>query len=253
MSTVPTTQPAASPAAGGKAPIRVLFIGNSQMMVCELPRMIKALAESAPADFPRIEIGQSLGGGMTLKRHWDMGDKRGTPRGMIAQGKWDYVVIQEIYRATRQDFEPYAALFDEAINKAGAKTILFASASVTKLYPPANSHSYPESTKALNDMQIKFGRKMNVTVAAAGYAWMKYLGPNPTEQQVLDLYAKDGGHPGQKGSYIYACLLYATITGKNPVGLTSEFKDIRGGIAIDKDQAAKMQAAAWEQYQESGK
>jgi hypothetical protein len=77
---------------------------------------------------------------------------------------------------------------------------------------------------------------------------MKYLGANPSEAQLLDLYDPDKGHPGPKGTYIYACLLYACITGLNPAGLTSEFKDIRDGIFITKDEAEKMQKAAWEQY-----
>ena len=80
---------------------------------------------------------------------------------------------------------------------------------------------------------------------------MKYLGSEPTEEQMLDLYHKDKGHPGAKGTYIYACLLYAVITNKTPEGLVREFPTIKGGIVIPKDEATKMQKAAWEQYQES--
>lgn len=246
--TAPETGPTPQmqPIATGEALVRVLFIGNSQLMVCELPQMIKVMAESAPADLPRIEVGQVLAGGASLKTHWETG-----AGAIIAAGKWDYVVIQEIFSANQPDFEKYAALFDEAIRKAGAKTVLFATASITKHYSAA--YAYPDSFKALNDMQLAFGRRMNIPVAAAGYAWLRYLGPNASDQQLLDLYAKDKGHPGQKGSYIYACLLYAVITGRNPAGLTGEFKNIGEGITIAKDQAANMQKAAWEQYLESGR
>ncbi len=106
-------------------------------------------------------------------------------------------------------------------------------------------------------MQVSFGKISGITVAAAGYAWMKYLGPNPSEEQLLDLYHKDKGHPGYKGSYIYACLLYAVITDKNPVGLTSKFPNNvianGSGILIGKEEAAKMQKAAWDQYLENSK
>jgi hypothetical protein len=227
-----------------EAPIRVLFIGNSQLMVCELPQMIEAMAESAPADLPRIKVGQFLAGGASLKTHWEAG-----AIASITGGKWDYVVIQEMFSAGRHDFEKYAALFDEAIKKAGAKTVLFATASVTKHYSTAYGH--PDSSKVLNDTQISLGKRMNIPIAAAGYAWMRYLGPNPSDEEVFDLYAEDKGHPGQKGSYIYACLLYAVITRQNPAGLTSEFKSICGGISIAREQAAKMQKAAWEQYLEN--
>ena len=95
--------------------------------------------------------------------------------------------------------------------------------------------------------------KKEIPVAAAGYAWMKYLGPHPSEAQLWDLYHKDRGHPGPKGTYIYACLLYACITGRNPAGLASEFKDIQDGIFISRQEATRMQKAAWEQYLENSK
>jgi hypothetical protein len=140
--------------------LKVLFVGNSQMSACDLPRMVRLMADSAPADRPRLETGQALLMGGTLQSYWDAGEKPGTARALIATGRWDYVVI-------------------------------------------------------------------------------------------LDLYHPDKGHPGFKGTYIYACLLYACITGLNPEGLAAEFKDIAGGIAIAKEEAVKMQKAAWEQYLEN--
>jgi len=82
---------------------------------------------------------------------------------------------------------------------------------------------------------------------------MKFLGPDPSEEQLLDLYDKDRGHPGPKGIYFYACLLYACLTGCNPGGFVSEFKDIRDGVFISREEAANMQEAAWQQYLENSK
>jgi hypothetical protein len=231
-----------------QSPLKVLFIGNSQMQCYDLPRMIGLMSESAPAGVTRIEAGRALLGGKGLKGFWEVGEGPGSPRAMIAAGKWDYVVVQEIYRPQEQEFVDYAGRFDDAIRKAGSKTILFATASVSEHY--GRSFRYPESFKTLNDMQIAFGAKRRIPVAAAGYAWMRYLGPHPSEQQRLDLYHPDQGHPGAKGTYLYACLLYAVITGKSPEGLASEFKTIRGGIAIPREEAARMQKAAFEQYLE---
>jgi hypothetical protein len=224
--------------------MKILFIGNSQMYSYDLPQMVQILSESAPVDYPRIEIGRVTVGGATLKTHWDAGDGPGTPRGLIAGERWDWVVLQEIFNATQPDFETYAARFDDAIRKSSAQTILFATANVTQHYNAA--FRYPDSFRSLNDMQIEFGRKANIRVAAAGYAWMKYLGPHPSEEQILDLYHADKGHPGPKGTYLYACLLYAVMTGKNPAGLVREFKEIQGGIVIGKEEAEKMQSVAWE-------
>jgi hypothetical protein len=228
-------------------PLKVLLIGNSQMQCYDLPQMMKVMSESAPAGNPRIEIGRALFGGKGLKGLWEAGEGQRTPLAMIAAGKWDYVVIQEIFNGEQPEFEHYATKFDDEIRRAGAKTVLLATASVTEHY--SWSYHYPDSFKKLNDMQVSFGTKRGISVAPAGYAWMRYWGPHPTEQQMLDLYHKDKGHPGAKGTYIYACLLYAVITGKTPEGLTSEFKTVRGGIAIPKEEAARMQKVAWEQYQ----
>ena len=228
-------------------PLKVLFIGNSQMQCYDLPQMMKVMSESA-ADSPRIEVGRALLGGKGLKGFWEVGEGQGSPRAMIAADRWDYVVIQDIFNAKEQEFQDYATRFDDAIRKSGSKTIVFATANVTQYYNAA--YHYPDSFRKLNDMQVSFGKKRGIPVAAAGYAWMKYLGPDPSEERMLDLYHKDKGHPGAKGTYIYACLLYAVITGRTPEGLTSEFKGIRGGIAIPKEEAAKMQKVAWEQYRE---
>lgn len=227
--------------------LKALFIGNSQMQCYDLPQMIQIMSESAPAGVPRIAVGRALLGGKGLKGFWEAEGPR-SPRAMIAADKWDYVVLQEIYCPKEAEFQNYAARFDEEIKKAGSKTILFATASVTEHY--SRSFRYPEAFKTLNAMQVAFGKQRRIPVAAAGYAWMKYLGPNPSEAQLLDLYHKDKGHPGAKGTYLYACLLYAVITGKSPDGLTSEFPNVRGGISIAKDEAARMQKAAWQQYQE---
>lgn len=226
--------------------MKVLLIGNSQMQTYELPRMLALMSEAAPSAQPRLTISAVTVGGATLKTHWEAGEGPGSARARIAAEPWDYVVIQEIFCPKTPEFESYATLFDEFIRKNGAKTLLFATASVTPYYNAACR--YPATFEQLNGMQLEFGKKRGVRVAAAGYAWMRYLGPEPSETQLLDLYHADKGHPGYKGTYIYACLLYACLSDHSPVGLISEFTAIRDGVCIATAEALKMQAVAWEQY-----
>ena len=238
---------------------KVLFIGNSQMAQYDLPSMIKFMAEAAPSDRPRIEIGRAIIGGKDLKGHWQAGTGDGTARGLIDSAKWDYVVIQDIYahvanKVSPQVFSDYANRFDYAIKRAGLKPLIFATASVTEY--TLKDYRYPDSFRELNEMQIEFGKKWGTPVAAGGYTWMKYLGKDPTEAQRLDLYDQDKGHPGLKGTYLYACLLYAFITGETPVGVPNDWvKLIRtraspGGIGIADEETGRMQQAAWAQYLE---
>src|SRR5215470_15788899 len=70
----------------GKAKARdhdVLFIGNSQIFYNDLPRMVEALAESAPADRPRIRADCFVAGGASLEGLWNKGDGKGTARAKI--------------------------------------------------------------------------------------------------------------------------------------------------------------------------
>ena len=236
-------------AMAAKAALRVLFVGNSQMITYDLPQMVATLSEAAPEEHPRLEIGRCTVGGTSLKSHWEAGEGPGTARGLIAGEKWDLVILQEIFNATPEGFEKYAEYFEELVRRSGPKLLLFATANVTASYGASyQTYLYPDAFKKLNGMQIDFGKKKNVAVAAAGLAWMKFLGPNPSQEALLDLYHKDKGHPGAKGTYIYACLLYAHITGRSPIGLPCEFPRIREGISIPSEEASRLQKTAWEQF-----
>ena len=151
-----------------------------------------------------------------------------------------------IYSTGVEDFGEYAKKFADIIREVEAEPIVFATASITKHYN--ENFSFPESTIAFNEMQLDFGKKYSVPVVDAGYAWLRYLGDNPTEEAVLRLYHKDKGHPGSSGTYLYSCLLYAYTTKCSPVGLVSKFPNIRDGIAIVD--AETLQHVAWEQYQD---
>jgi len=232
-------------------PLKVLFIGNSMTFFNDLPKMVHDMAESAPVGRPRIEVGRVLAGGKGLRYFWEGGTGEGTARAAIASGKWDYVVLQDIARPAPEQIETDITLFHKAIRSAGSKMLIFAHAPVSEAHNPR--YTYPDYLKNCNDIQIEIAKKTKVAVAAGGYAWMKYLGPNPTVEQQLDLYNEDKQHPGPKGTYIYACVIYAILTGENPAGLRHDFEKLRGWrtAAIPEDEALRMQKAAWEQYLEN--
>lgn len=236
--------------ASARGSLKVLVIGNSQISSNDLPRLIETLSESAPEGIPRVAVAGAIVQGASLRKCWEAGEGEGSPRGMIPAQEWDYVIVQEIFCANKQEFEAYATKFDHEIRKAGSRTLLFATANVSESY--GEGYAYPDSFKKLNDMQIAFGRKRKIPVAAAGYAWMKYLGPDPSEAQRLDLYAEDKGHPGVKGSHIYSCLLYAHITGHNPqlLPLPEKGLDCGEGDLVTRQELARMRKAAWDQYRE---
>jgi hypothetical protein len=222
-------------------PLRVLFIGNSQVYYNDLPLMVELLANSAPMDRPRIVVDRALAGGASLESHWNRGTAKGTARARIAEGMWDYVVLQDIYNIKEESFTKYAKLFDDLVREHGGKTILFSTASI--------STQYPKGFQTLHDMQAKLATERKLPIAAAGRAWMTYWGAEPTSEERLVLYAPDKAHPGKMGSYIYACTLYAVITGHSPVGLTTRVQKATEDVVSPAD-AKRMQEVAWAVHNE---
>lgn len=221
--------------------IRVLFVGNSQTDFWNLPATVEALAKSAPGDRPRITVGKAIVNNTGLEGIWNSGYSFRTPRTKIKFGNWDYIVIQEAFAASGEDFKKYALLFHELIKEKKAKTILFATASINELYP--------DGFKRIYDMNLALSKELGVPLASGGYAWLKYWGTNPTLEDRLYLYASDRMHPGERGSYIYACTLYAAITGLSPIGLTHEIPHFSRGT-VTPEKAYAFQLAAWNQYLE---
>lgn len=221
--------------------LRVLFVGNSQIYYNDLPQMLEALAESAPADRPRIKADRFVAGGASLESHWNRGTAKGTPRAKIADEKWDYVILQEIYYGKTESFAKHARLFHDLIHQGGAQTVLLCTASINTLYP--------KGFHQLHDMHVALGKELKVPVVPAGKAWLSYWGENPSEEQRLALYDADKAHPGKKGSYIYACTLYAVLTGKSPVGLTHRIPK-QPEDTVTAEEAKRFQEAAWRVYRD---
>lgn len=228
-------------------PIRVLFVGNSQFYYNNLHKIVEALAESAPKDRPRISTDakpsdRAVAGGATLERHWKFGTGKNTARAKITEEKWDYVILQEFTGyASRESTNQYARLFHDLIRQNGAKTVLFSTAHVA-------NHA-PKGFLEVNEVNAALAKELQVPVVAAGMAWLAYWGDNPTQEQILALYDKDKGHPGPKGSYLYACTLYAFLTGHSPVGLTNRLPHLPEH-PITPAEAKRLQEAAWRVHQE---
>ena len=118
-----------------------------------------------------------VAGGASLESHWNRGEGKGTARAKIAEGKWDYVVLQDIYYTKPESFNKYARLFHELIRRHGAQTVLLSTASISTLYP--------KGFHELHAMHVALGKELKVPVAAAGQAWLVYWGDNSTPEERL--------------------------------------------------------------------
>ena len=230
------------PAKAKAKDLQVLFVGNSQIYYNDLPRMVEAIAESAPEDRPGIKADRFVSGGASLDRLWNAGAGKGTARAKIVEKKWDFVILQEIYNVKPESINKYAPLFHELIQKNGSRTVLLSTASISGMYP--------KGFEELHDMHIALGKKLQVPVAAAGKAWLTFWGDQPTQEQRLALYDPDKAHPGKKGSYIYACTLYAILTGQSPVGLTHRLPKQPEDTITSRQRPKQFQEAAWKIHQD---
>jgi len=212
-------------------PLTVLFLGNSYTYANDLPGMIAALAEAAGGQ--KIETAQYTPGGYTLQRHFL--DGRAVP--MIAGRKWDVVVLQEqslVPVVDPKQMDAFGRRLHEQVQKQGAKTLLFLTWA---------RQNKPDMQSALNDAYFALARALNAPVAPVGAAWANALQADPQ----LALHAKDGSHPSAQGSYLAACVFYATLLDKSPEGLPAELR--KGGktlVKLDHATAKRLQTIAWE-------
>lgn len=212
-------------------PIRVLFIGNSYTYVNNLPQMIADLAQAAGG--ATIEYDTHVVGGATLELHWN----DGTALAKIKQGNWDFVVLQEQSQRPifdRDAMNTYARLFATAIHEVNA---------IPLFYMTWARQNAPQTQTDLSRAYMAITREVHGEVAPVGLAWQASLKQYPQ----LVLHQADGSHPDPTGSYLAACVFYASIFDTSPQGLPGHLED-NGQVLVDLDAAtaANMQQIAWQ-------
>ena len=206
--------------------LRVLFIGNSFTARNNVPGLVADMARSRGHT---MEPKLISAGGASLKMHWNKG---AAPKA-IAEGGWDYVVLQEqstLPVKNAQRTHENIRLFDEPIRQAGAKMVLYLTWAREKV---------PETQKALTDCYTSIGEELGAIVVPAGVAWERVLERTPHPV----LHDKDGSHPTLAGSYLAACVFYAVLFDDNPESVTA---DVKG---LSADDAQVLRTAAWETVQ----
>lgn len=210
--------------AADEAPLRVLFIGNSYTAVNKLPAMLAELA--ADAGGRQVVVGASLRGGYTLEKHWELT----ASREQIESGKWDIVVLQE--QSLRPAVDPkkmheFARLLAAEAKQQGAEVVFYLTW--------ARQHR-PEMQAELNAGYRQIAAELGAGVAPVGPAWALALQDDPK----LSLHTADKSHPTKAGTYLAACVFYATLLKKDPAGLSGK----PGGLS--DAQAARLQRFAWQ-------
>ncbi len=181
---------------------RVLFIGNS------FTDFNGGVDQALKGLDPSIAAERIAPGGYTLQDHWNGGEALNA----IRSQKWNYVVLQDQSQSpvtNQTEFLTYASKFGNEIKATGATPILFMT------WQRPDSVQYGVTTQNLANAYYKAGNRYGIKVAPVGLAFAQALSERPAVQ----LYVQDG-HPTIQGTYLAACVFYATLFSKTPVGLS---------------------------------
>jgi len=189
-----------------EAPKKILFIGNSFTYYNGgVDRHLERLAASTS---PSIElvIESHTVPSRTLKGHYyDNATRRA-----LSRQNWDVVVLQgasyePVDHTTQQEFFDFARRLNSDIKETGAQTVFF----MTWAWK-----TRPGMSVKLRNAYVKLGNEIDALVIPVGLAWEKAQ----EKRSFLSLYS-DSRHSNVKGTYLAACVFYASLLGQSPVKL----------------------------------
>ena len=213
---------------------KALFIGNSYTYCNKMPWIVSKLAESAGR---QLHVDMVTKGGVSFAWHFDNPDTLKA----IQDDSWDFIVFQNHSLGaiqSKEKMDQYGAALIKMAQDAGAQAVLYMTW--------ARQHA-PETQGQITDAYASLGKATGAKVAPVGEAWKKVLGAEPK----LALHTNDKSHPNPLGSYLTACVFYATFYNESPEGLTGHI-DVDGEtiISIECDKARHVQVLAWETTRE---
>lgn len=209
--------------------MKTLFIGNSYTYCNNLPAMLRDLSNGTGKTVDTASVTSS---GKTLTWHWYNPESLDT----IGEGGWDFVVLQD--QSLRAIEEP-EKLSSAAMRFAGRIREVKAT---PVLYVTWARQHIQEMQDVITETYMRVAREIDAKLAPVGPAWRKAL----TAMPELSLHVEDRSHPNILGTYLAACVFYATLFNETPVGLANEFalsNSVTG--VIDKDVAIALQKTAW--------
>jgi trimeric autotransporter adhesin len=205
---------------------KVLFIGNSYTYGHDMPLIVGDLASSTGDN---LIIDSSTPSSYSLMEH----STNSVTLGLIHQGGWDYVVLQEYSQWPSQPLAwveenvyPYVQFLDDEINSynPGAETVFFMTwgrrdGDPSRCYVLPEVCTYVGMDDLTRERYMYMAQAYHGIVSPVGAVW-RYLRENYPS---IELFIADGSHPSEAGSYAAACCFYTTILRKDPTLITFNY------------------------------
>jgi hypothetical protein len=173
--------------------IKLLFIGNSHTYYNDMVAMFKEKCHENNMD---VHVTMLTHGGKTLLWHSDEHEVRFN----ILFGDYDYVILQDAAH-------PFGG--EESLLNGVEKIKKYIDQTKTKtiLYMTWAEKSSPQNQKKMSSAYKNVAKKTNSLLAPVGEYWEDIIFEYPN----IELFAKDGEHSSQLGSYLTSNILYYSI------------------------------------------
>lgn len=221
----------------GELPHRVLFVGNSYFYYNDsLHNHVRRLVDAAdPALGKALAYKSATIGGSPLAHHPI--DHYLTAGSLGQKEPWDLVILQDVSNAAMSDRT--RARYDQAVDdyaarirKADGRVALY----LTHAYVAPHKAVSPDMDRRTADLVVGAGNRVQALVLPVGPAFAESYRRRPG----LSLHQSyDGSHPSLAGTYLAACVVYASLYGRSPVGNAYDYYG-----RLDRETVAYLQQVA---------
>ena len=221
-----------SVASSARAP-RILFVGNSFTFCSMTPNTVSKIASSLTNERPLVM--QLVFPSYSLEDHY----RKGRYQALLREQKFDYVVLQErsylSLIGTASTIE-YGQKMAELARQSGARVFLF------EIWADKNR---PDDQGKIDSNALLVANKIGAQLVRIGDAFSYTKSRFPD----IELYAEDGHHPSQYGSYLASCVLFHSLYNRTslgaPVSIVYDFGFFHYPvIAVSPEAATKLQQVA---------
>jgi hypothetical protein len=243
--------------------VDILYVGNSYVYFNNLPDLVEGISRGLEG--PILRGTAHTHGGATLRRHLEDGHLPGVlSEGPINGGDWDWVMLQE-QSTLGTTYDPGSGVLGspDAFHAATRELVGMVRAEGARpaLYMTWAKEAFPAQSETLSRAYRSIAVEVGVPVAGVGEAWAEVSRARPE----LNLHISDGSHPNAVGSYLAACVIYATVTGQSPLGAPREIAgapwDFAGRVesseptilvSLSPADAEFLQSVAWQAVSAQG-